>query len=283
LIQKEHPAMEPAVRHTGATLKLSVQAVTKIFQHSHRESTPALENMSFDVKAGEFICLLGPSGCGKTTLLHIIGGLEKADSGQVLLDGKVIQGPGRDRVVIFQEPALFPWLNVEDNVAFGLDCAGVPKQDQSKKVTEYLRLVGLNSFRKAYTHELSGGMKQRVALARALALEPDILLMDEPFAALDAQIRDMLHTELQEIWQKTGTTILFVTHNVREAFVLGDRVLLLSARPGRLKKELGCELPRPRHIEDYKLVEAVREVLSDLREEVLAANQKELDHEDLAD
>lgn len=241
----------------------------------------ALEDLSFDVQAGEFICLLGPSGCGKTTLLHIIAGLEKADSGRVLMDGEVIVGPGRDRVVIFQEPALFPWLNVMDNVSFALDCAGIPKKDQSKKILEYLRLVGLSSFRKAYTHELSGGMKQRVALARALALEPDILLMDEPFAALDAQTRDMLHTELQEIWQKTGTTILFVTHNVREAFVLGDRVLLLSARPGRLKKVFRCELPRPRHIEDYALVEAVREVLSDLREEVLAATEKDLDHEEL--
>jgi NitT/TauT family transport system ATP-binding protein len=264
-------------------LKLSVQSLTKVFQHSQRESTPALDNISFDVKSGEFICLLGPSGCGKTTLLHIIGGLENADSGRVLMDDKEIHGPGRDRVVIFQEPALFPWLNVEDNVSFGLECAGVPKKGQSRKVMEYLRMVGLISFRKAYTHELSGGMKQRVSLARALALEPDILLMDEPFAALDAQTRDMLHTEMQEIWQKTGTTILFVTHNVREAFVLGDRVLLLSARPGRLKKEFRCELPRPRHIEDYALVEATREVLKDLREEVLAANQKELDHEELVD
>ena len=264
-------------------MKLSVRSVTKVFEHSHREATPALENISFDVKAGEFICLLGPSGCGKTTLLHIVAGLEKADSGCVLLDGREIQGPGRDRVVIFQEPALFPWLNVMDNVAFGLDCAGVPKKDQSRKVLEYLRLVGLSTFRKAYTHELSGGMKQRVALARALALEPNVLLMDEPFAALDAQTRDMLHTELQEILQKTGTTVLFVTHNVREAFVLGDRVLLLSSRPGRLKKDMRCELPRPRHIEDYALVEVVREVLTDLREEVLAANRKDQAHEELAD
>jgi NitT/TauT family transport system ATP-binding protein len=263
-------------------VKLSVRSVTKVFEHSHREATPALEDLSFDVKAGEFICLLGPSGCGKTTLLHIIAGLETEDSGSVLMDGRPIQGPGPDRVVIFQEPALFPWLNVMDNAAFGLDCAGIPKKEQSRKVMEYLRLVGLSSFRKAYTHELSGGMKQRVALARALALEPDILLMDEPFAALDAQTRDMLHTELQEIWQKTGKTILFVTHNIREAFVLGDRVLLLSSRPGRLKKDLRCELPRPRHIEDFALVEAVREVLSDLKEEVLAAAQKDQDHEELA-
>jgi NitT/TauT family transport system ATP-binding protein len=262
-------------------LKLSLRSVSKTFYHSHRESTTALENVSFDIKAGEFVCLLGPSGCGKTTLLNIIGGLDRPDSGAVLMDGEEIKGPGRDRVVIFQEPALFPWLNVQDNVAFGLDCIGIPKKKQSPKIAEYLRMVGLKSFRKAYMHELSGGMKQRVALARALAIEPEILLMDEPFAALDAQTRDMLHAELQEIWSKTGKTILFVTHNVREALVLGDRVLLLSARPGKLKRDFRCQLPRPRHIEDFALIEAVRDVLSDLREEVLAAQQKELDHEKL--
>jgi NitT/TauT family transport system ATP-binding protein len=265
----------------GNPVKLSVESVSKIFQHSHRGSTSALENLSFDIRAGEFVCLLGPSGCGKTTLLNIIGGLDKPDSGTVLMDGKEIKGPGRDRVVIFQEPALFPWLNVEDNVAFGFDCIGISKKKRTPKVIEYLRMVGLSSFRKAYMHELSGGMKQRVALARALAIEPDILLMDEPFAALDAQTRDMLHTELQEIWSNTGKTILFVTHNVREALVLGDRVLLLSARPGKLKRDFRCQLPRPRHIEDFALMEGVRDVLSDLREEVLAAQQKELEHEKL--
>jgi NitT/TauT family transport system ATP-binding protein len=262
-------------------LKVSVRSVSKTFLHSHRESTSALENLSFDVPAGEFVCLLGPSGCGKTTLLNIIAGLDKPDSGTVLMDGKEITGPGRERVVIFQEPALFPWLTVLDNVAFGLDCIGTPRKQRNQKVAEYLRLVGLNSFRKAYIHELSGGMKQRVALARALAIEPDILLMDEPFAALDAQTRDMLHAELQEIWAKTGKTVLFVTHNVREALVLGDRVLLLSARPGKLKRDFRCPLPRPRLIEDVSLNEAVRDLHSDLREEVLAAQQKEIDHEKL--
>jgi NitT/TauT family transport system ATP-binding protein len=265
----------------GEPLKLSLRSVSKTFHHSHREPTSALEDVTFDIRAGEFVCLLGPSGCGKTTLLNIIGGLDKPDSGTVLMDGEEIKGPGRDRVVIFQEPALFPWLNVQDNVAFGLDCIGIPKKTQAPKIAEYLRMVGLSSFRKAYMHELSGGMKQRVALARALAIEPDILLMDEPFAALDAQTRDMLHAELQEIWSKTGKTILFVTHNVREALVLGDRVLLLSARPGKLKRDFRCQLPRPRHIEDFALIEAVRDVLADLREEVLAAQKKELEHEKL--
>lgn len=263
-------------------MKLSVCSISKIFHHSHRESTPALEGLSFDVKAGEFVCILGPSGCGKTTLLNIIAGLDKPDTGTIMVDDSPILGPGRDRVLIFQEPALFPWLNVFDNVAFGLACAGISRKEQSQKVMRYLRMVGLSGFRKAYTHELSGGMKQRVALARALALESDILLMDEPFAALDAQTRDMLHMELQDIWSKTGKTIIFVTHNVREALVLGDRVLLLSARPGRLKREFQCQLPRPRHIEDHALVDAVREVLSDLKREVLAADQKETDHEQLA-
>jgi NitT/TauT family transport system ATP-binding protein len=262
-------------------VKLSVCSIGKIFHHSHRESTPALEGLSFDVQAGEFVCILGPSGCGKTTLLNIIAGLDQPDSGTIKVDGKPVPGPGRDRVVIFQEAALFPWLNVYDNVAFGPACAGVGRKEQTQQVMRYLRMVGLSGFRKAYTHELSGGMKQRVALARALALEPDILLMDEPFAALDAQTRDMLHLELQDIWAKTGKTIIFVTHNVREALVLGDRVLLLSARPGRLRKEFHCQLPRPRHIEDHALLDAVLEVLADLREEVLAANREEVDHESM--
>jgi NitT/TauT family transport system ATP-binding protein len=213
--------------------------------------------------------------------LNIIAGLDNPDSGMVLVDGSPVLGPGTERVLIFQEAALFPWLNVYDNVAFGLACQGIDARKKEEKVTTYLRMVGLNNFKKAYSHELSGGMKQRVALARALALESDILLMDEPFAALDAQTRDMLHLELQDIWAKTKKTILFVTHNVREALVLGDRVILLSARPGRMKREFKCDLPRPRHIEDHKLVDAVQDVLSDLKEEVLAAKQKENDNEQL--
>jgi NitT/TauT family transport system ATP-binding protein len=263
-------------------LKLSVKAVSKTFLHTHRDSTPALQDVSFDVAEGEFICLLGPSGCGKSTLLNIIAGLEVPDSGTVLMDGSPVRAPGRERVMIFQEAALFPWLNVFDNVSFGLACAGVPSRIRNEKVLHYLRMVGMTGFRKAYTYELSGGMKQKVALARALALEPEILLMDEPFAALDAQTRDMLHTELQEIWAKTRKTILFVTHNVREALVLGDRVLLISASPGRVKRDFRCTLPRPRQMEDHSLVDAVREVLEDLREEVMAAKKRESDYEALA-
>jgi NitT/TauT family transport system ATP-binding protein len=262
-------------------MKLDLVSVRKTFQ-TRRSTTCALSDITFTVDSGEFVCLLGPSGCGKSTLLSIIAGLEKPDAGQVRLNGRPLEGPGRDRVVIFQEAALFPWLNVRDNVAFGLQVAGVPRAECEATVNRYLRLVGLRDFQRSFVHEISGGMKQRVALARALALDPQVLLMDEPFAALDAQTRDMLHDELQEIWVQTRKTILFVTHNVREALVLGDRVLLMTARPGRIKREFRCTLPRPRRIEDYALVDAAREVLVDLRTEVLAA-QREAEHEEMVD
>lgn len=262
-------------------MKLELRSVSKTF-HSRRGVTPALRDITLRVASGEFVCLLGPSGCGKSTLLNIIAGLEKPDSGEVLMDTQPVRGPGRDRVVIFQEAALFPWLNVQDNVAFGLAAAGLPRARQVTIAERYLQLVRLGDFKKAFVHELSGGMKQRVALARALALEPQVLLMDEPFAALDAQTRDTFHSELQDIWAQTGTTIVFVTHNVREALVLGDRVVLMTARPGRIKREFRCGLPRPRHIEDHALVDAARQVLADLRAEVLAAAQEETRYARLA-
>jgi NitT/TauT family transport system ATP-binding protein len=262
-------------------MKLELSSISKTFQ-TRRNRTCALQDITFGVASGEFVCLLGPSGCGKSTLLNIIAGLEKPEGGRVLMDGQRLVGPGRDRVLIFQEAALFPWLNVRDNVAFGLAVAGLPRSERAARINRYLELVGLSDFQRSYTHELSGGMRQRVALARALALDPQVLLMDEPFAALDAQTRDMLHDELQEIWAQTGKTILFVTHNVREALVLGDRVLLMTARPGRIKREFRCDLPRPRYIEDHALVDAAREVLVDLREEVIAAAKREAKHEEMA-
>jgi len=251
-------------------VKLELRSVSKTFQ-SRRGATPALRDIQFDVAPGEFVCLLGPSGCGKSTLLNIIAGLEQPDAGEVRVDDRPVSGPGHDRVMIFQEAALFPWLNARDNVAFGLAARGAPRAARMAVADRYLERVGLGGFRKSFAHELSGGMKQRVALARALALDPQVLLMDEPFAALDAQTRDLLHDELQDIWAQTGKTILFVTHNVREALVLGDRVLLMSARPGRIKREFRFDLPRPRQIEDHALVDAAREVLADLRDEVMAA------------
>jgi NitT/TauT family transport system ATP-binding protein len=258
-------------------LKLELRSIKKTF-HTRRGQTNALQEINFDVASGEFVCLLGPSGCGKSTLLNIVAGLDQPDSGEILADGRPISGPGRDRVMIFQEAALFPWLNVRDNVTFGLQDMGISRAEQKTIAARYLEMVGLRGFEKAYVHEISGGMKQRVALARALALDPQVLLMDEPFAALDAQTRDLLHTELQNIWLQSGKTILFVTHNVREALVLGDRVLLMSARPGRIKREFTCKLPRPREIEDHALVDETRAVLDELREEVMAARE-EVTHE----
>jgi NitT/TauT family transport system ATP-binding protein len=228
----------------------------------------ALDHINLQVKAGEFLCIVGPSGCGKSTLLHLIAGLHQQTSGQVLVDGKKVQGPGPDRILIFQELGLFPWLTVRQNVEFGMKMKGIGKAEREEKISYYLRLVHLSQFKDSYTHQLSGGMRQRVALARALATEPDVLLMDEPFAALDAQTRDLLHDELERIWAETGRTIIFVTHNVREAIRLGDRVALMSFRPGRVKREFPVGLPRPRVLEDVHVAQAAREILDELREEI---------------
>jgi len=255
-------------------MKLEVRAVSKMY-HGGRGPTPALQDLAFTVAAGEFVCLLGPSGCGKTTTLNLIAGLDRPDTGEILMDGIPVTGPGIDRGVIFQEAALFPWLNVWQNVAFGLAARGVPRDERMRIALEHLRLVHLEPFGKANVHELSGGMKQRVAIARALTLDPEVLLMDEPFGALDALAREQLHYELQTLWAQTGKTIVFVTHNVREALVLGDRVLLYSARPGRIRGEFRCDLPRPRHVDDHALVDSSRGIMQDLRQEVLRAQEEE--------
>jgi NitT/TauT family transport system ATP-binding protein len=228
----------------------------------------ALDHINLQVRAGEFVCIVGPSGCGKSTLLHLIAGLQAQTSGQVLVDGQPVQGPGTDRILIFQEHGLFPWLTVAENVEFGMKMKGMRKAERTEKMQHYLRLVHLAKFEKSYIHQLSGGMRQRVAIARALATEPDVLLMDEPFGALDAQTRDLLHDELERIWSDTGRTIIFVTHNVREAVRLGDRVVLLTFRPGRVKSEFPVELPRPRSLEDPQVALAARDVLDELREEI---------------
>ncbi len=227
-----------------------------------------LQEINLEIAEGEFICLVGPSGCGKSTLINLIAGLEMPTSGRVLVDGVPVAGPGTDRVVVFQEAALFPWLNVQQNVEFGLKMAGMPAEKRKERSAEYLRMVHLSRFVDAYPHQLSGGMKQRVAIARSLAMDPKILLMDEPFAALDAQTRQLLHQELLEIWQQTRKTIFFVTHNVREATVLGDKVLTISARPGRLKKGFAIHLPRPRRESDPHLIVIQQRILLSLQEEI---------------
>ena len=235
----------------------------------------ALDNINLKVKPGEFLCIVGPSGCGKSTLLHLIAGLQQPTSGTVLIDNDPIDGPGTDRIVIFQELGLFPWLTVAENVEFGMKMKAIPKAERRQKTQDYLRLVQLSQFSGSYIHQLSGGMRQRVALARALATEPDVLLMDEPFAALDAQTRDLLHDELERIWAETGRTIIFVTHNVREAARLGDRVALFTFRPGRIKREFLVELPRPRQIEDVSVTQCAKSILDDLREEINKSLEQE--------
>ena len=251
-------------------MKLEIRNVTKKFQ-SKNSTLSALEPIDLDVQTGEFVCLLGPSGCGKSTLLNLIAGLDEPTTGSVHLDGKPIQGAGTDRVMIFQSAALFPWLSVFDNVKFGLNMIGMPKPERQIIARKYLRMVHLADFEQAYVHELSGGMKQRVAIARALATNPNVLLMDEPFGALDAQTRDILHDELQTIWLETRKTILFVTHNVREAIVLGDRVVVFSQRPGRIKKIFTIDLPRPRQIESYAVVDLSRAIMAELRDDRVAS------------
>lgn len=253
---------------TAPAAKVGLSEICLSYRSQSGERLLALDRINLQVRAGEFLCIVGPSGCGKSTLLHLIAGLHAQTSGEVLVDGNPVQGPGTDRILIFQEHGLFPWLTVAENVEFGMKMKGVPKAERIEKMRHYLRLVHLAKFEKSYIHQLSGGMRQRVAIARALATEPDVLLMDEPFAALDAQTRDLLHDELERIWSETGRTIIFVTHNVREAVRLGDRVVLLTFRPGRVKNEFPVILPRPRTLEDPEVALAAREVLDELREEI---------------
>jgi NitT/TauT family transport system ATP-binding protein len=246
-------------------IPLRIAGVSKTFAARGR-SVNALAPLDLEVRAGELVCLLGPSGCGKSTLLSIIAGLEPADSGSVWADGREVRGPGVDRVLLFQEAALFPWLDVQRNVEFGLRQAGVPAAERAATARRFIELVHLAGFESSYVHQLSGGMRQRAALARALAIDPAVLLMDEPFGALDALTRDRLQAELEAIWAATRKTILFVTHNVREAVALGDRVLVFSPRPGRVVGEFHINLPRPRRLEDHALVDLSAEILAVLHQ-----------------
>jgi NitT/TauT family transport system ATP-binding protein len=266
---------------SGEAPKVSLHDISLSYKTTNGGRLLALDRINLHVRSGEFLCIVGPSGCGKSTLLHLIAGLHQQTSGTVVVDNKPVNGPGTDRILIFQELGLFPWLNVADNVDFGMKMKGLAKTERRERTDYYLRLVHLVQFKDSYIHQLSGGMRQRVALARALATEPDVLLMDEPFAALDAQTRDLLHDELERIWAETGRTIIFVTHNVREAVRLGDRVALLTFRPGRVKREFPIDLPRPRQLEDVSVARNAREVLEDLREEINKSLEDQYGHEAL--
>jgi NitT/TauT family transport system ATP-binding protein len=224
---------------------LELREVTKRYKRQGGGFQVALDRLNFGLDEGEFVVVVGPSGAGKTTLLNVVAGFIKPDSGRLVFDGKPLAGPGPDRAVVFQDSALFPWLTVEGNVAFGLRMQHLPKAEREAIVQEKLELVGLTEWAKAYPHELSGGMKQRVAVARALALRPRLLLMDEPFGALDTQMREHLQDELLRLWQAEGCAVLLVTHNLEEALYLADRVALL-AKGGRLQQVMAVNLPRPR-------------------------------------
>jgi len=243
---------------------LALRGITKRYE-TRRQDTLALDNVTLEVRPREFICIVGPSGCGKSTLLNIAAGIDTDFQGSALFEGTPIRGTARERAVVFQEPALFPWLNVRDNVEFGLKLRGMPKAERREIVDRQLALVDLTRFDRAYIHELSGGMKQRAQLARALAVEPHALLMDEPFAALDAQTRDDLQLELQNVWARIGTTVLFVTHNVREAVILGDRVVVMSASPGRIKAIIDVPLSRPRMPDDHAVADLAARVRAELQ------------------
>ena len=248
-------------------VKLEARNIVKYFRHDGYQ-LKALDGINLKVEAGDFVCLVGPSGCGKSTFLRIVSGLEKPDKGEILFDGKPVTDTGPERILVFQEGALFPWLRVSDNVEFGLKMAGVRKKERKCISKQYLNMMQLTKFVNSYTYQLSTGMKQRVAIARALVMDPDVLLMDEPFAALDAQTRDLLLVEMQLIWKRTKKTILFVTHNVAEAVVLGNKVVVFSNRPSSIKRELLISFQRPRLIEDKRLIKFQQEILSELKPEI---------------
>ena len=247
--------------------KLEAKNIVKYFSHDSHE-LKALGGINLKIESGDFVCLVGPSGCGKSTFLRIVAGLEQPDEGEIIFDGHPVTETGPERIMVFQEGALFPWLKVQDNVEFGLKMAGISKEERAKISHRYLDMMQLTKFADSFTYQLSTGMKQRVAIARALVMDPDVLLMDEPFAALDAQTRDLLLVEMQLIWEKTKKTILFVTHNVVEAAVLGTKVVVFSNRPSIIKKEFTNDSPRPRTSDDQSLVKLQQDILLELRPEV---------------
>lgn len=223
--------------------RIEVRGVGKSFPgRGGDDAFTAITDVDFTVGDGEFVTLVGPSGCGKSTLLDLIGGLTDATRGEILLDGRPVEGPGLDRGIVFQQYSLFPWRTARANVEFGLEAKGVGRRERAERAEQMLALVGLEAFADRYPHELSGGMKQRVAIARSLAHEPEVLLMDEPYAALDAQTRESLQIELRSIWKRTGTTVVFITHSIEEAVFLAQRVLVMTARPGRIKETIPIDL-----------------------------------------
>ncbi len=257
---------------------LTLNLINKSFTNTKKET---LKDISLTVEKGEFICIVGPSGCGKSTLLNLVAGLDKPTSGSITLDGAAVKGPGADRVVMFQEAALYPWLTVLENVMFGLEAAGHTKAKQKEIAEAYLKTVRLYHYKDYKIHEISGGMKQRAALARALALDSKLLLMDEPFSALDKQTIHILRAELESIWEKNRKTILYVTHSVEEAVYFADRVVVMAENPGRIKKIVPIPFQRPRDIEDPDFVPLRKEILSQVQLSAKQSAAEEFDKEEV--
>lgn len=245
-------------------MSLVVKNLSKKFDNSEKST---LNSIDLEIKDGEFICIVGASGCGKTTLLNLIAGLETPTTGEILLDGNKVTKPGADRTVMFQEHGLYPWLNVIDNVKFPLKLAKMPKEEQEKRATHYLKMVGLLEYKNYPIHQISGGMRQRTALARALAMDSKILLMDEPFSALDKQTSNQLRAELQKIWIETHKTILFITHSVEESVYLADRVVVLSPKTGSVTDIVDINIPRPREVYSPEFVELRHKILDKVKGE----------------
>lgn len=245
-------------------MSLSIKNLSKKFDNSEKST---LNSIDLEIKDGEFICIVGASGCGKTTLLNLIAGLETPTTGEILLDGNKVTKPGADRTVMFQEHGLYPWLNVVDNVKFPLKLAKMPKEEQEKRAEHYLKMVGLIEYKDYPIHQISGGMRQRTALARALAMDSKILLMDEPFSALDKQTSNQLRAELQKIWIETHKTILFITHSVEESVYLADRVVVLSPKTGSITDIVDINIPRPREVYSPEFVELRHKILDKVKGE----------------
>src|SRR5699024_638992 len=250
--------------------------IHKSFQNEKKEKLKVLENINIDVEKGNFVSIVGPSGCGKSTLLYLIAGLEKADEGSIQISGRKVNKPGSDRVIVFQEDGLFPWLTVLDNVTYGLKLKNMTKNEAEEKALDVLKMVHLSNYVHSYPHQLSGGMKQRVAIARALVMEPDILLMDEPFSALDEQTRMVLHKELLDIWRKTKVTIFFITHNIREAVLLSEKIIVLATRPGKIKEVISVPSTKDGIMPDSVTLHTEQRILKILENEIEKVLKEEM-------
>ena len=258
------------------TAQIVIEGVNHLYRPPRGRAVLALENVSLSVGTREFVALLGPSGCGKSTLLYLIGGFLPVETGSIVVDGRPVAGPGPDRGIVFQHFALFPWKTVRGNILYGLERQGMARAEREKRVQDFIELVGLAGFEDSYPSQLSGGMKQRTAIARTLAIEPNILLMDEPFGALDAQTRSLMQSELLSIWQRTPKTVIFVTHDVQEAAYLADRVAVMTARPGRIKTIVDTKFDKtdPHIFKSKTFIEKVDEIWNLVREEAIRADQR---------